>query len=246
MNRIIHILVLALSSLTATAQDIISETQAIIIRQDTVICDGDTISPIYYLTTIRVIDNGTAYPDTTTSTTLIKSSLVCPADSAEVAQQIYNSAQNRQQEMAYYVGQSFNRGQSVTDFNNASALFEDVTGKILLDGTSETLFPQYAGIYRVFTSTGNFFADLNRVANGRWRFRQLDGPQGVPTGTQWVLNPRSKDNFQLANIDLGFGGQNYEFFRYKRPGAENLFFPAQRVSGATGAVRIAKISSTQP
>lgn len=244
MKQILLFLFL-LINLAATAQDIISETKSITIRQDTVVCEGDTISPLYYLMTTTVIDNGTAYPDTTTSTSLIKRNLTCPADSAEVARQIYNAAINRQQEMAYYVGLALQRIQSVADFNNSSTLFEQVTGNILLDETSEVLFSEYSGTYRVFTSTSNFFADITRVGSGRWRLRQLDGFGGSPTGTTWVMNPRSKDNFALSNIDLGFGATNYEFFRDKRPGAESLFFPAQRVPRTSGAVRIAKVSSTQ-
>lgn len=245
MKKIFFVLAM-LASLSLSAQDIISETQSIIARTDTIICDGDTISPVYYLILTQVIDNGTAYPDTVRSTRLIKSGETCPADSAEVAQQVYNAAINRQQEIAYYVGLSFQRQQYLADFNNSSGLYQSVTGLALLDATSETLFPAYSGKYRVFTATGNFFADIIRVGNGRWRLRQLTALNGTPTGVIWVLNPRSVNNFGLSNIDLGFGAQNYEFFRDKRNGAENFFWPAQRVSGATGAVRIVKVLSVTP
>ena len=46
MKQILFILFL-FASLATTAQDIISETLSIKVRQDTVICEGDTISPIY-------------------------------------------------------------------------------------------------------------------------------------------------------------------------------------------------------
>lgn len=245
MKKIIFLLAI-FASVSAQAQDIISETQSITARADTIICAGDTISPIYYLMITQVIDNGTAYPDTVRSTRLIKSGEVCPADSAEVTAQLYNAAINRQQEIAYYVGLAFQRQQYLADFNNSSTLYQSVTGEALLDATSEILFPAYSGKYRVFTATGNFFADITRVGNGRWRLRQLTSLNGTPTGVIWVLNPRSVDNFGLSNIDLGFGAQNYEFFRDKRSGAENLFWPAQRVSGATGAMRIVKVLSVTP
>ena len=240
MKQIFFILFL-FASLAATAQDVISETLSIRVQQDTVICEGDTISPIYYRLITKVIDNGTAYPDTLTSSSLIKSGATCPADSAEVAGQIYNAAQNRQQEIDYHIGLAFQRAQYAADFNNASNLFQAVTGLALLDATTEQLFPQYEGKYRVFTSTTNFYCDILRVGNGRWRLRQLTSLNGTPTGTTWVMNPKSRYSFTLASFNAGFGAANYNFTADRRAGAENIFWPDQRVSGATGSVRIVKV-----
>ena len=245
MREILAIL-MVFTFLRTEAQDVISETQSIIVRQDTIVCNGDTISPIYYLMTERVIDNGTSYPDTSRTVNLIKSAQSCPADSTSVAEQIYNSAVNRQLEMSGYVGKAFQRQQYVSDFNYSSTLFESVTGKLLIDATSEIMYTEYANEdenarYRVFTDTSNFFAYIHQLGNGRWRLRQLDGLNGNYTGTQWVINPRSRNNFQLLNFDAGFGAENYEFFSDQRPGADGLFWPAQRVRGETGAVRIAKV-----
>jgi len=228
-------------ALAGQAQDIISETTTILPRQEQAICKGDTLETVYYLLSTRIVDNGTAYPDTTRNTTLIKDG-ACPADSSEVARQIYVSAVNAQLELSGGMSRALQRNQYLQGFNNASTLFKSLTGITLLDATSEELFREYEGTYRVFTSTGNFFADISRIASGRWRLRQLDGPSGSPTGQVWVMNPRSRNNFGLTNIDLGFGPQNYEMFRDLRPGVENIFWPAQRVSGATGSVRIVKVN----
>lgn len=240
MKKILTIAIMALASLQAFSQDIISETTTILPRQEQAICKGDTLETVYYLLSTRIVDNGTAYPDTTRNTTLIKDG-ACPADSAEVARQIYVSAVNAQLELSGGMSRALQRNQYLQAFNSASTLFQSLTGITLLDATSEELFQDYTGRYRVFTSTGSFFADINRLGNGRWRLRQLTGRTGTPTGTVWVMNPRSRNNFGITNIDLGFGATNYEFFRDLRPGAENIFWPAQRVSGATGAARIVKV-----
>ncbi len=241
MKKILTIAVLALAAIPGFSQDIISETTTILPRQEQAICKGDTLETVYYLLSTRIVDNGTAYPDTTRNTTLIKDG-ACPADSSEVARQIYVSAVNAQLELSGGMSRALQRVQYLQSFNASSTLFQSLTGITLLDATSEELFREYEGTYRVFTSTGNFFADISRIASGRWRLRQLDGRNGNPTGTTWVMNPRSRNNFGLTNIDLGFGPQNYEMFRDLRPGAENIFWPAQRVSGATGSVRIVKVN----
>jgi len=240
MKKILTITALALLALSAAGQDIISERDTIVARLDTIICQGDTTTKAYYLVSIRVVDNGTPYPDTSQTTILIKQGN-CPADSSQVARQIYVGAVNQQLQLSRHMSEAFQRGQILRAFNNASTLYQALTGLSLLDATSEELFQDYTGRYRVFTSTGSFFADINRLGNGRWRLRQLTGRTGTPTGTVWVMNPRSRNNFGITNIDLGFGATNYEFFRDLRPGAESIFWPVHRVSGATGAVRIVKI-----
>ncbi len=241
MKKILTITALALLALSVAGQDIISESRSIVARQDTVVCQGDTSTRAYYLVTIQVVDNGTPHPDTTRASSLIKEG-DCPADSSQVARQIYVGAVNQQLQLSRHMSEAFQRGQILQAFNNASTLYQGLTSRSLLDATSEELFQDYTGRYRVFTSTGSFFADINRLGNGRWRLRQLTGRTGTPTGTVWVMNPRSRNNFGLTNIDLGFGPQNYEMFRDLRPGAENIFWPAQRVSGATGSVRIVKVN----
>jgi len=240
MKKILTITALALLALSAAGQDIISESRSIVARQDTIICQGDTTTTTYYLVSIQVVNNGTPYPDTSQTTVLIKQG-DCPADSSQVARQIYVGAVNQQLQLSRHMSEAFQRAQVLQAFNNASTLYQGLTGQSLLDATSEELFPEYEGRYRVFTSSGNFFADINRLGNGRWRLRQLTGRTGTPTGTVWVMNPRSRNNFGITNIDLGFGATNYEFFRDLRPGAESIFWPVHRVSGATGAVRIVKI-----
>ena len=234
---------LLLFALTCFAQDIISESEVIASYQDTVICieNADTISPIYYSVKMRVISNGTNRPDTIRTFNLIKSTRGCPADSAQVAAQVYNTAQNSQLELSGFVGKSLQRQQYIAEFSKYGDLYESVTGNVLLGATSENLYQDYEGKYRVFTTVSNFFADIHRVPNGRWRLRQLSGLNGSPTGTQWVMNPRSRNDFSLLQFDGGGGADNYDFFRDLRTGAGNTFWPLQRISGDSGSMRIIKV-----
>lgn len=240
MKKLLTIITAFILSFSVFGQDIISESQTIVARQDTVVCQGDTSTRAYYLVTIQVVDNGTPHPDTTRASSLIKEG-DCPADSSQVARQLFVGAINQQLQLSGHMSEAFQRAQVLQAFNNASTLYQGLTGQSLLDATSEELFPEYEGRYRVFTSSGSFFADINRLGNGRWRLRQLTGRTGTPTGTVWVMNPRSRNNFGITNIDLGFGATNYEFFRDLR-GTANIFWPVQRVSGATGAARIVKLN----
>ena len=232
---IILLLLLALAC-AGQAQDIISETESIISRADTVICEGDTISPIYFLVRMKVTDNGTANPDTTTSAELIKSGLYCPADSAEVVDQIFNSMVNTQLQIDYHIGMSFQRATYRRSTNSSEALLQTVTGENPKATKTRKLFPSFEGKYRIITGTENILCDFVLMGNGRARLVNQADPNQF-----WVFTPDSPTGFVLSQFDLGAGPQNWVFKQDRRQGAEHIYWPIERLTGSSGAFRVVKI-----
>lgn len=236
MKYLTTTIIFLLASLYSWSQDIISEQEVIIARPDTAICEGDTISPIYFLVRVKITDNGTSNPDTLTSAELIKSGLYCPADSAEVVDQIFNSMVNAQLQIDYHIGIAFQRGLYRQSTNNSEALLQSITGENPKVTKTKRLFSNWEGQYRILTGSENILCDLVLLPNGRARL--VDAADNTRF---WVFTPDSPTGFILTGFDLGSGAQNYTFKQDRRAGAENLYWPLERVVGGTGAFRIVKI-----
>lgn len=230
-------IIFLLASLSLWSQDILSEQEVIITRQDTAICEGDTITPIYFLIRMKITDNGTNNPDTLTSTELIKSGLYCPADSAEVVDQIFNSMVNTQLQIDYHIGMSFQRATYRRSTNSSEALLQTVTGENPKVTKTQKLASYWEGQYNILTGTENILCDFVLMGNGRARLVNTADPNQF-----WVFTPDSPTGFILSQFDLGAGAQNWVFKQDRRQGAERIYWPIERLTGSSGAFRVVKIN----
>lgn len=240
-KSIIVLCLLALSSVLAFSQGEAVKTQYIEQSNDEIECEGVVYNQVFYLVSIESRNNGSMRPDTTLSKSLIKNGK-CPADSATVADLIMTSALNEQQELAYHMAFALQANDYTQRFNASDELYTGFTGVNLFTGISNKYFQDYRGIYRVFnTDNTSFFAKVIQVPNGRLRLQVINSVvDPTPTGTTYVLNPRSNVTFKL----VGLGGVNYEFSLFTQEGDRKLYFPRAKV-GAPTSVRIIKIKNEE-
>jgi len=108
---------------------------------------------------------------------------------------------------------------------------------VLVQETAERYFPRIEGRYRVFDQAGNnFFANIIQLVNGTLRL------QRESDDVMWVVQAFSPDAFRLINFDHDADGtgSNFWFFWDGISTERKMYFPAERVSGATTIFRIVK------
>ena len=232
-NILLALIILPFSLLS---QDIISEEKSISTEADTVIVGSDTITPLYFLTTTLIVDNGTNFPDTIVSRNLFQNGSK-PADSTEVARQLKTSAINGQNRISGQMARVFKRGQANTDFNDYRDLFLSVTSVELYTAIEDDFFNSYDGRYRVYDliADSNFVANLIRVGvDDRYRLEH------ETTGQRWTVLPKSRKNFRLNQ----WNGLNYDLYwdEETRPDGKRIYQPTERVLGVP-PLRIVKLAN---
>lgn len=241
MKNILTVIAIILT-LPLAGQNVISTTRQLI-EGPQYICGNNTIETTYYLMETIITENVTGGQDTATSKRLLSVDGRCPADSAQLAEAWYTQVQNINLQLSGYIGNSFSKYEVVRQERGIDSLFLALTGKNLVVEKRARQFQEYDGLYRVFTSTGNFFANIAVLPNGTWRLRQLTSQTGDWDGVnQWVLIPGTRNSFQVNGLNLGFGAQNYTFYRDLSRQNAVMFFPEQRLSNATGTARIVKVN----
>ena len=100
--------VFLLIAVQAFSQEEVTRTASVVSVVDSIECEGEVFTTLWYDVVQEVTTNGTSKPDTTWSKTLIKNGK-CPADSAFIAEQMEVAAINSQQEITFYVQKSLQR-----------------------------------------------------------------------------------------------------------------------------------------
>ena len=234
MKRIIVSILLLFSALLLIAQEQTIELLEITTRSDTVICGGDTISPIFFRVDLITVENGTAYPDTIEQTTLYKNGS-CPADSLEVLRQLQIEAENIQQKASGLMSRSFEyvrRGHGV--YQDVRSAYNDLTGSDLYYHFEDAYAGKFAGAgntYRIVDiqdGASSVLATMIRVgALDRYRLEVNTGEPGA--GTRYTVIPLSPTSFQINNwTRSGGAATNYRLYLDRQADASK---PVYRESG---------------
>lgn len=209
-----------IAALAGQAQTI--ELLGVSSRPDTVICQGDTISPIYFREELLLVENGTEYPDTVEQKTLFRNG-ACPADSTEVARQLEVEARNIQARRAGVMSNAFSavrRGQA--DFQEVRTVFNAFTSSDLYLELEDAFWNNFEGRYRIFDVQAgtSVQADMIRIgATERYRLKVIPGEVGA--GTRYTVLPLHPTAFQI-NAWTPSGGVAANYYMCQDRDADNI------------------------
>ena len=241
MRQSIILAAFLLLAMQAFSQEEVIRTASIVSSEDSVECEGQIFTTLWYDVIQEVTSNGTTSPDTTWSKTLIKNGK-CPADSTFIAEQMEAAAVNSQQEITYHIQQSLQRGIYSKIFRDISSSYTSFTGASLETKLSGKFYSGYDKIYRVFKADAtNFFAVIVKLPNGSLRLREVVSPNDlteVAPVNQYVFQPRTEASFRLLN----FEGATRDFTFGASVGDKKIYLPSGKIANLTGAMRIVEIA----
>lgn len=211
---------------------------------DTLICDNDTISRIFFKKEMEVTDWGVLRKDTVVYTVLFRSGN-CPADSLETYRQLAVKEIEIQNRAQFAMSNAFShirRGH--TQFLADRTIINNWTGSDLYIYLEDLFFQSFTGKYRIIDVEANtsVVATMVRVgADNRYRLEVDQGEVGA--GKRYTVIPLSANSFQINNwASATRPAATFRLYKDTGTGAKRpVFRTSAFITGTTDVLRIVKI-----